>query len=165
MNVLTNLPLISNVNLYASGHIKLRKPHNTESARRMDYSRDQHEEYLWMTEKVGEHWLQVFQNDTEFWSAVYWDLFTKLWRARGDVRKTDALRFMTAIKSAHTAGKYLETAIRRGLVEERENPEDARSKLVRLAPALRERLDSFLDSAVSEMSQASHRVTRPSSPT
>ncbi len=133
-------------------------PTVTESTRQMDYSRNQHEEYLRMTEKVGEHWLQVFQNDTEFWSAVYWDLFTKLWRAQNDVRKTDALRFMTAVKSAHTAGKYLETAIQRGLVEERDNPEDARSKLVRLAPSLRERLDNFLDSAVSEMSRASDRV-------
>ena len=132
-----------------------------KSARRMDYSRDQHAEYLRMTEKVGGHWLQVFQNDTDFWSAVYWDLFTKLWQAQGDVRKTDALRFMTSVKSAHTAGKYLETAIRKGLVEERENPEDARSKLVRLAPSLRERLDSFLDAAVGEMCQASDRVAQP----
>jgi len=130
----------------------------TESTHRMDYSRNQHEEYLRMTEKVGQHWLQVFQNDTEFWSAVYWDLFTKLWRAESDVRKTDALRFMTAVKSAHTAGKYLETAIQKGLVEERDNPEDARSKLVRLAPSLRERLDGFLDSAVNEMSRASDQV-------
>jgi hypothetical protein len=129
----------------------------------MNYSSDQHKEYLRMTEKVGEHWLQVFQNDTEFWSAVYWDLFSKLWQAQDDVRKTDALRFMTAVKSAHTAGKYLETAIRRGLVEERENPADARSKLVRLAPSLRERLDSFLDSAVSEINRASNRVSRPMS--
>lgn len=124
----------------------------------MDYSRSQHKEYLRMTEKVGEHWLQVFQNDTEFWSAVYWDLFTKLWQAENEVRKTDALRFMTAVKSAHTAGKYLETAIQRGLLEERDNPEDARSKLVRLAPSLRERLDKFLDSAVNEMSRASDLV-------
>lgn len=127
----------------------------------MDYGREQHEEYLRMTEKVGGHWLGVFQNDTEFWSAVYWDLFTKLWLAERDVRKTDALRYMTSVKSAHTAGKYLETAIRRGLVEERENPEDARSKLVRLAPALRERLDGFLDSAVGEMRQAAERVSSP----
>ena len=87
--------------------------------RRMDYGRTQHEEYLRMTEKVGEHWLKVFGNDTEFWSAVYWDLFTKLWQAQSDVRKTDALGYMNSVKSAHTAGKYLETAIRRGLIEER----------------------------------------------
>lgn len=126
---------------------------------RMDYNREQHKEYLRMTEKVGEHWLKVFQNDTEFWSAVYWDLFTKLWQTRDDVRKTDALRYMTSVKSAHTAGKYLDTAIRRGLVEERDNPEDARSKLVRLAPALREQLDAFFDSAVGEMRSAADQVS------
>ena len=130
----------------------------------MDYTRGQHEEYLRMTEKVGEHWLRVFQNDTEFWSAVYWDLFTKLWQARGDVRKTDALRYMTSVKSAHTAGKYLDTAIRRGLVEERENPEDARSKLVRLSPSLQLRLDAFFDSAVGEMSEAANKVSSGSAP-
>ena len=47
----------------------------------MDYGRTQHEEYIRMTKKVGEHWLKVFGNDTEFWSAVYWDLFTKLWQS------------------------------------------------------------------------------------
>jgi len=124
----------------------------------MKYGREQHEEYLRMTENVGGHWLKVFQNDTEFWSAVYWDLFTRLWQARGDVRKTEALAYMKAVKSAHTAGKYLETAIRRGLVEERDNPQDARSKLVRLAPSLQARLDAFFDSAVSEMRRAGDRV-------
>ena len=126
----------------------------------MDYGRTQHEEYLRMTEKVGEHWLKVFGNDTEFWSAVYWDLFTKLWQAQSDVRKTDALGYMNSVKSAHTAGKYLETAIRRGLIEERNNPSDARSKLVCLSPLLQERLDAFFDSAVQEMTHAATRVTQ-----
>ena len=126
----------------------------------MDYGRTQHEEYLRMTEKVGEHWLKVFGNDTEFWSAVYWDLFTKLWQAQSDVRKTDALGYMTSVKSAHTAGKYLETAIRRGLVEERDNPSDARSKLVGLSSSLQKRLDAFFNSAVQEMTHAATRVTQ-----
>ena len=125
----------------------------------MDFNQEQHEEYLRMTERVGEHWLEVFRNDTEFWSAVYWDLFTKLWQSHGPVRKTDALRYMTAVKSAHTAGKYLETAIGRGLVEERDNPDDARSKLVGLSPDLRQRLDAFLDRAVGELHRATDRVS------
>ena len=40
---------------------------------------------------------------------------------------------MNSVKSAHTAGKYLETAINRGLIEEQNNPSDARSKLVGLS--------------------------------
>ena len=79
----------------------------------MDYGRTQHEEYLWMTEMVGEHWLKVFGNDTEF-GLLSIDLFTKLWQAQSDVRKTDALGYMNSVKSAHTAGKYLETAIAAG---------------------------------------------------
>ena len=127
----------------------------------MNYARAQHTEYLRMTDHVGEHWLAVFRNDTEFWSSVYWDLFTKLWRAEGNVRKTDALRFITAVKSAHTAGKYLETAIRRGFVEEHNNPSDARSKLVRLAPDFRARLDTFFDAAVGELRRSAERVAHP----
>jgi len=132
--------------------------HTKPDGSRMNYARAQHEEYLRMTDQVGKHWLAVFRKDTEFWSAVYWDLFTKLWRADGAVRKTDALRYMTTIKSAHTAGKYLETAIRRGFVEEHDNPEDARSKLVRLTPNFRTRLDTFFDAAVDEMRRAGGRV-------
>lgn len=122
----------------------------------MKFDSRQHREYLAMTDRVGVHWLRVFGDDTEFWSAAYWDLFTKLWKARGDVRKTDALRYMTAVKSAHTAGKYLDSAIQKGLVEEHDNPQDARSKLIRLSPALEQRLDDFFDAAVEEM----HRSAR-----
>ncbi len=147
---------ISNANLNADYYIVLILTAMIGNG--MKYGRAQHEEYLRMTDQVGEHWLAVFQNDTEFWSAVYWDLFTKLWRAEGDVRKTDALRYMTAVKSAHTAGKYLETAIKRGFVEERDNPVDARSKLVRLGPELRTHLDIFLDAAVYEIRRAAERV-------
>lgn len=124
----------------------------------MNYNSRQHDEYLAMTERVGVHWLKVFGDDTEFWSAAYWDLFTKLWKARGDVRKTDALRYMTAVKSVHTAGKYLDTAIQKGLLSERENPEDARSKLIRLAPSLEQRLEAFLDAAVEEMRRSAQSV-------
>ena len=51
-------------------------------------------------------------------------------RSGEPVRKTDALQFFTAVKSAHTAGKYLERAIERGFIVESENPADARSRLV-----------------------------------
>lgn len=126
----------------------------------MNFERRQHDEYLAMTERVGSHWLKVFGDDAEFWSAAYWDLFTKLWKARGDVRKTDALRYMQAIRSPHTAGKYLEVAIQKGLVEERENPSDARSKLIRLSPELQTRLDQFFDAAVGEMQRAAEFAAR-----
>lgn len=117
----------------------------------LKYNAAQHQEYLDMIDRIGHGWLEVFQGDTEFYSAVYWDLLSRIWRSEAPVRKTDALGFMTAIKSAHTAGKYVETAIKRGILLEADNPEDARSKLLSLSPAMRRRLDAFFDGAVSEV--------------
>ena len=115
------------------------------------YSDAQRREYLQMIDRVGGAWLRVFGDDTEFYSANYWDLLNRLWRSERPVRKTDALEFITAVKSAHTAGKYLERAIERGFIVETENPADARSRLVALAPDMRQRLDGFFDSAVDEI--------------
>lgn len=124
----------------------------------LKYNTDQHAEYLLMTERIGLHWLEVFRGDTEFYSAAYWDLLTGLWRCPGPVRKTEVLGFMKAIRSPHTAGKYVEAAIRRGFAVETDNPEDARSKLVVLAPDMRARLDAFLDHAITELRASSRNV-------
>lgn len=117
------------------------------------YNDAQRREYLHMIDRVGLAWLKLFGDDTEFYSANYWDLLNRLWRTAKPVRKTDALGFMTAVKSGHTAGKYLERAIERGFVVEAENPEDARSRLVALSPDMRGRLDGFFDTAVDEVDQ------------
>ena len=55
---------------------------------------------------------------------------------------------MTAIKSAHTASKYVKFSLQKGYLIEASNPKDARSKLVSLSPETRQRLDSFFDDAV-----------------
>ncbi len=107
--------------------------------------------YLEMIDRIGRHWLTIFEGDQEFYSTAYWDLLTTLWRSGGAMRKTDALAAMTAVKSPHTAGKYLDAAIRRGLVREEHNPADARSKLVRLSPEMARRMDTFFDKAVDEV--------------
>ena len=96
--------------------------------RELKYNADQRREYLLMIDRVGGQWLDVFQGNTDFYSAIYWDLLTQLWRRPGPVRKTDALKYMTAIKSAHTAGKYLQETIDQGLVVEMDNPEDDESR-------------------------------------
>jgi hypothetical protein len=122
------------------------------------YNRDQQMEYLYYTNRIGLRWIDIFQGNTEFYSAAYWDLFTRMWRNGGPVRKTDALGFMKAIKSAHTAGKYLDTAIDHGSLIETDNPEDARSKLLTLSPVMQQRLDNFFDRAVGEIRRASKLV-------
>ena len=124
----------------------------------LTYNRDQRRVYLEMIDQVGIKWVDVFKGDTEFYSAAYWDLLTEIWRAEGPVRKTDALRFMKAVKSPHTAGKYVEGAIRKGILVESDNPEDARSKLLELSPDMRGRMDAFFDAAVGLVRRANRKV-------
>jgi hypothetical protein len=124
----------------------------------LHYNRAQRLEYFNMTLRQGVAWLEVFKDDTEFYSAAYWDLFTNLWRQEKPVRKTDVMSFMKAVKSAHTAGKYVDSAIRKGFLIETENPEDARSKLIMLSPDMRSRLDTFVDKAVNEVMLTSREI-------
>ena len=126
----------------------------------LKYSAKQRKLYLNMTDAIGARWIDVFQGDTDFYSAAYWDLLTNIWRQDAPVRKTDALRFMTGIKSAHTAGKYIDIALKKGFLEEMENPKDARSKLVTLSPAMRRELDEFFDNAVEEVREMSVKLPK-----
>ena len=119
----------------------------------LKYNAEQHREYLNMLENVGQHWLKVFDHNTEFYSAVYWDLLTRIWKEDKPVRRTEALRFMTSIKSASTAGKYIDESIRQGFLCETTNPQDARSKLLELSPEMRARLDVYFDDTISELRQ------------
>jgi len=127
---------------------------------RHTYSADQHREYLAFVDTVGSNWVSVFEGDTAFYNAAYWDLLTRLWRATEPQRKTDALKFMTGIKSAHTAGKYVDTALAKGLIVEMDNPEDARSKLLALSDDMRERLDAFFDTVVGRMRESHGRLAQ-----
>ena len=124
----------------------------------LHYSNAQHRAYLDFTDMIGREWVQVFDGDTDFYNAAYWDLMAGMWRAPEPVRKTDALRFMTAIKSAHTAGKYLDVALDKGLIVEKDNPRDARSKLLDLSPDMRQRMDAFFDHVVTEMQNTSRKI-------
>jgi len=124
----------------------------------LKYNDGQRREYLAMTDRIGMGWLEVFEGNAEFYSAAFWDLLTGMWRKPGAVRKTDALGFMKGIKSAHTAGKYLEEALRAGLIVETGNPKDGRSKLVSLSEDMRAKLDAFFDGCVSELRKATRAV-------
>jgi len=124
----------------------------------LTYNDDQRRAYLAFIDRIGMGWVQVFDGDTDFYSAAYWDLLTFLWRTPAPVRKTDALAAITGIKSPLTAAKYVETAIKRGLVIEKPNPTDARSKLLALSPALRAQLNGFFDDAVAAMCKTARAV-------
>lgn len=107
--------------------------------------------FLGMMDRVGERWLQLFDRNPELYSAAYWDLFTTMWAAGEPIRKTEALAAMKGVKSVHTAGKYLDAAIRHGFIRESSNPSDARSKLVQITPWMQARLDEFFDEAVTDI--------------
>ncbi len=124
----------------------------------LKYNSEQRQEYLKMTERNGLNWIEVFQGNVEFYSAPYWDLLTGIWKCAGPVRKTDATKLMKSIKSAQTAGKYVESAIQHGFLNEVDNPKDARSKLLALSPDMNMRLDKFFDKAVDELRNASRSV-------
>jgi len=124
----------------------------------LKFNDEQRREYLHLTDQVGHKWMEVFEGDADFYSAAYWDLLTGIWRAGGPMRKTDALQLMNGIKSIHTAGKYLETTLQRGIIVETDNPQDARSKLVTLSPDMRGKLDQFFDNAVDALGQSAEQV-------
>lgn len=124
----------------------------------MRYGFDQRKEYLDMCDRIREHWISLFRGNPEFYSSAYWDLLTEMWRHQEPVRKTDAGRLMKGIKSPHTAARYVENAATKGLIIEADNPEDARSKLVMLAPEARRQLDIFFDAAVGELKRSLERI-------
>ncbi len=130
----------------------------------LQYNESQRKEYLNMIDRIGEEWVEVFKGDTEFYQAAYWDLFTRLWKSGVSERKTDALKFMVGIKSAQTAGKYIETAIKKKLIIEKDNPEDARSRLLELSPEMKERLDLFFDHAVDHLRNSNRIIESSKTP-
>ena len=130
----------------------------------LQYNVNQRKEYLNMIDRIGAEWLGVFQGDAEFYQAAYWDLFTRLWKSGIPERKTDALKFMVGIKSAQTAGKYIETAIKKKLIIEKDNPEDARSRLLELSPQMKERLDLLFDRAVDHLRKSNSIIESSQSP-
>ena len=117
-----------------------------------NYNNQNKLDYLKMTDKIGAEWLKVFHTlsgDKTFWDTAYWDLFTKLWRAQAAVKKTDAIGYMTG-KTTPTATKYLNSAIKQGLITQKRNKKDPRSKLIELSDEMRERLDIYFNFVLKE---------------
>ena len=71
---------------------------------------------------------------------------------------------MVGVKSAQTAGKYIETAIKKKLIIEKDNPEDARSRLLELSPQMKERLDLFFDQAVDNLRNSNRIIESNQTP-
>lgn len=124
----------------------------------LKYNDDQRREYLNMIDRVGRNWLEIFHDNTEFYSAVYWDLLTRIWKTDSPVRKTDAVKFMIGVKSPQTAAKYIENALQQQILHEQNNPDDARSKLLVLSEDMKKKMDAFFDTAVTHLRRADHEI-------
>jgi len=96
--------------------------------------------------EVDEAWVAAFHS-TGFGDVFFSRLFTELWLlGDGAVPKSDAYELVQGV-SAQTAMKYVRQATLEGYLEEFDNPDDGRSRLVRMSPRLRELFNQFIDRA------------------
>ena len=89
-------------------------------------------------------WVTAF-HQTGFSDIYFSRLFTELWlREDAALSKTDAYDLVKGV-GTQTAMKYLRRAIEEGYLEEIDNPADGRSRLLRMTPLLRARLEQVID--------------------
>jgi hypothetical protein len=106
--------------------------------------------------RVGLAWQNRLQ-DEDFYSLDYFDLFTEIWLREGEqVIKTDCYRFMSGM-SRQTAKKYVQRAIERGHLIERDNPRDKRSKLISLSPRITALVEQNFDHAAAALRKVLRR--------
>jgi hypothetical protein len=97
-------------------------------------------------------WFTAF-DQTGFGDIYFSRLFTELWlRPEGALAKTDAYSLVKGF-GTQTAMKYVRRAIDEGYLEELENPADGRSRLLRMTPLLRTRMEQFIDRGSTAFSQ------------
>jgi hypothetical protein len=109
--------------------------------------------FLIALRELDEAWVSAFHK-VGLGDIYFSRLFTELW-LRGDdaVTKTDAYELVQGV-SMQTAMKYVRQAIKEGFLEELENPGDARSRLIRMSPRLREMFNGVIDRASEAFGQA-----------
>lgn len=95
-------------------------------------------------QNIDASWGEIVGGEA-YYDLHYSDLFTRLWLSRDrSPRKTELYDFMPRV-SRRTAVKYVDRAIREGLLVQETDPVDRRSKRVSLSPELLERIEAFLD--------------------
>jgi hypothetical protein len=104
-------------------------------------------QFVHLITSVDHYWGEVFE-DNLFYDLNYSDLFTRMWlESEEPFRKTDLYQFMPKV-SQRTAAKYIQIAIDRGLLLERPDTEDRRSKRITIADDLKIRIERFLDYSI-----------------
>jgi hypothetical protein len=100
-----------------------------------------------------DYWAPLFGED-EFLDRHYRDLFAQMWvRQDLPMSRSDAYLCMKSL-SAQTAMKYVNRAVERGYLQEVENPDDRRSRLLVITPLLMSRVGTLLDYALDEFRKA-----------
>jgi hypothetical protein len=107
---------------------------------------DRRKRFLIALRELDDAWVSAFHR-VGLGDIYFSRLFTELWlRGNDAVTKTDAYELVQGV-SLQTAMKYVRQAIADGHLEELENPEDARSRLIRMTPGLRELFNGVIDRA------------------
>ncbi|HUN26886.1 MAG TPA: hypothetical protein VMU67_11285 [Steroidobacteraceae bacterium] len=102
--------------------------------------------FLVALRELDEAWVVAFHG-AGLGDVYFSRLFTELWLRQGTpIAKTDAYALVKGV-GPQTAMKYVSKAIAEGYLEEVDNPADGRSRLLRMAPALRERFTQVIDRA------------------
>jgi len=100
-----------------------------------------------------DYWATLFGGD-EFLDLHYMKLFVQMWiRQDLPMSRSDAYLCMKSL-SAQTAMKYVNRALERGYLQEIENPDDRRSRLLVMTPLLVSRVGTLLDYALDEFRKA-----------
>ena len=100
--------------------------------------------FLLALREVDEAWVAAFQ-EAGFAEVYFSRLFTELWlRGNAAMPKTNAYGMVKGV-SSQTAMKYIRRAVAEGYLEEVDNPDDGRSRMLRMTPLLREQFTQLID--------------------
>ena len=102
--------------------------------------------FLLALRELDDAWVSAFHR-AGFGDVYFSRLFTELWlRDRVAISKSDAYDLVQGV-SSQTAMKYIRRAVAEGLLEELPNPDDGRSRLLRMSPRLRALFAQVIDRA------------------
>jgi hypothetical protein len=115
-------------------------------------------DFIDLINDTDQYWVEVM-GDRLFHDLNYYDLFTRMWlglnNSRGSpggtveaFRKSKLYQLMPNV-SQRTAIKYIQIAIDQGLLIERMDPGDLRSRRVTMSADLKRRIELFLDYSIS----------------
>jgi hypothetical protein len=112
-------------------------------------ARERRGRFLLAMRELDEAWLETFR-ETGLSDLYFSRLFTELWLRGTDaaVPKTDAYGYVKGV-GVQTAMKYVKRAVDEGYLEELDNPDDGRSRLIRMSPRLRAAFEALIDRAAS----------------